>query len=617
MMLNIVKEKHSNYCVVISATATEAEQYAAEQLVGFIFQSLGVRLPTITDTNLCIDESKCYISIGDTKILEYCNFGVDYSTLNKEGFFIKSKGYLIVLSGANERAKIYAVYDFLEKFIGIRFLTAKATHIPKKSELTIQSPDIIEVPAFEQRDIFASVASDLDFCTKVRVSSAIHPKSEKKYGGSYHDMYIRGDAHSFHFLLPPDKYKEIHPEWYEGSNGKQLCLTNSELEKEMINVIIDLIKDRPNVEYLFVSLMDSASLCTCEKCSASHERTGAQAGTLVIFLNKVAREVNKWLMENRSGRKVIIESLAYDWTFPPPVIKKEDGSFEPSCPEVVPDENVLIKMAGIDIDYFHKLDDPNNKYNKRFFPYMQGWASLTKNLAVYDYACCFASYLYYYANFYMIAEYYKRYRDLGVKSILTQHNGMNGETDFQACLRTYLCGKLMWNPDLDTKSLIQEFCDLYFGEDIAPFILRTMRRFDDFYETMYFYGKGNNLTSPPYLQPVNIPAILLVDCIKILDEAEQILLKSNRMETEKAEVLQRIRSFKVTPEFMLFKGWDTYFPNDEEGKKKIAEQFFANAELCGIKYHMESWNVNIDLMKKQMAKGEKITFMTYNPIWNI
>lgn len=40
-----------------------------------------------------------------------------------------------------------------------------------------------------------------------------------------------GWSHSYFIILPPDKYAEMHPEWYT-EDRKALCFTNDELKQE-------------------------------------------------------------------------------------------------------------------------------------------------------------------------------------------------------------------------------------------------------------------------------------------------------------------------------------------------------------------------------------------------
>ena len=50
-----------------------------------------------------------------TALLEQADFDVDYSSMNIDGFIIRTVGNMIFINGANNRGTLYGVYDFLEK----------------------------------------------------------------------------------------------------------------------------------------------------------------------------------------------------------------------------------------------------------------------------------------------------------------------------------------------------------------------------------------------------------------------------------------------------------------------------------------------------------------------
>ena len=213
----VVQNGVSQYQIVIPNEYTAAERYAAEELTSFIEQAYNVKLQTIVDVNATPSENAKYISIGDTSILDWCNFGVDYSKLNVEGFFIKTKGDMIVMDGANQHGTLYAVYDFLEKFVGIRFLSPDCTYIPETNELYVHTLNIEESPYFEFRDVMgAGGYNDTSFATRKRISSCWRQTesiNDDKYGGGYGDYYVgSADGHSFHKCrqpITPNGMKEV------------------------------------------------------------------------------------------------------------------------------------------------------------------------------------------------------------------------------------------------------------------------------------------------------------------------------------------------------------------------------------------------------------------------
>lgn len=597
----IIQNGDALYQVVIPVTSTEAEVHAAEELVKYVQKSTGVSMSIITDDKAVLKDSSKYISIGATSVLDYCNFGVDYNTLNVEGFFIKTKGNLIVLDGANERATIYAVYDFLEKFVGVRFLTQDVEHIPAMDELYIYSLDITEVPYFSNRDIFASIG-DIDTFTKMRVSSGLFGLRGDAYGGSYNESYfMHNNGHSFHTILPPATYKAEHPEWYAGVDGKQICLTNDEVLEEMYKVITegpDGLLNNPKIEYIMVAQEDSSALCDCETCTASHELNGGESGTLVIFLNKLNRKIQEWIDENQPDRVVRLETFAYETTMKPPT-KTVDGEVVAYNDDVIVDDDITIKIAHVETNYFRPLNDENDTRNAKYLAQMQGWAAVANSLFIYDYTCDFSAYMYYYASIGSLAENYRTYKELGATKVLTQHNGTGENTLFQEHLKTYLISKLMWNPNRQVSDLINEFCTLYFGKDVAGYVVETMTLFESYYASKNFYGKINHLSDPDYSLPANISPVMLREAIALLDKAEVVVRTSNRSEEEKEEILTRIASFKVTPQYMLLNGYDTYYLDDEEGRLTLAQEFFDNCERINITYYREDRSETIYSLKAE------------------
>ena len=56
----------SRYSVVIAEDASECMEYAAQELVSFVYSSTSASLPVIRDSEATFDENNNYISIGKT-----------------------------------------------------------------------------------------------------------------------------------------------------------------------------------------------------------------------------------------------------------------------------------------------------------------------------------------------------------------------------------------------------------------------------------------------------------------------------------------------------------------------------------------------------------------------
>lgn len=174
------------------------------------------------------------------------------------------------------------------------------------------------VPDFETRMLgYYGTMSDEDFALKKRV------------------LYDHGNwglwAHSHFVILPPEKYDAEHPDWYS-ADKTQLCLTNEEMRKQFVENLWQIICEKPDAEYFMLGQEDDDTFCDCERCRASHEKYGGRSGTMMVFVNHVAEEIEKRIRaSSRPDRKVLLVTFAYCKTEQAPVLydeKSDDsGSF--------------------------------------------------------------------------------------------------------------------------------------------------------------------------------------------------------------------------------------------------------------------------------------------------
>ena len=127
--ITLIKNKKSDYKVVIGKDALRAEKYAAEELVYFLNESTGCELPIVTDENL--DENGKYLSVGNTKLLTAANLTPDYAELGDNGVSVYTRNGNVYMAGAAEYGTLFSVYRFL--YYQINFLPLLYLHIFLKS----------------------------------------------------------------------------------------------------------------------------------------------------------------------------------------------------------------------------------------------------------------------------------------------------------------------------------------------------------------------------------------------------------------------------------------------------------------------------------------------------
>lgn len=112
--------------------------------------------------------------------------------------------------------------------------------------------------------------------------------------------------------------------------------------------------------------------------------------------------------------------------------------------------------------------DPSSN-GAEFINNIKEWTAICDRVYIWDYAVNFANYLQPFPNFYQMAENIKFYKKCGIRGVLEQGNFSYGGGAAMDELKSYLIGRLLWNADCDTDSIIDEFLEGVYGKG-APYI---------------------------------------------------------------------------------------------------------------------------------------------------
>ena len=154
--------------IVVLAPASAVARFAARELKTYLDQATGADFPLRNARSGTVPA----IIIGNNPWLR--GWGIDTTTLPRDGFSLRRVGALIVIAGRDdptvdpernlasgywgqfyERGSIFAVYHFLERFLGIRFYFPGelGTVVPHHPELMIPAVMIDESPDFSIREM--------------------------------------------------------------------------------------------------------------------------------------------------------------------------------------------------------------------------------------------------------------------------------------------------------------------------------------------------------------------------------------------------------------------------------------------------------------------------------
>ena len=238
----IVKDGQSLYSIVISDNPSETEYFSASELRDFIESSIGVVLPIKSDKESSL--SNKIISIGNTALVS-SSIKKDIEKLGTDGFIMKTDDDDLFIVGENEAGTLYGTYDFIERFLGVRFLADDYTYIPSISELPLYNLNIADSPAVDRRYYMAGGATGDSsklaiFHARARLAS--NYGSNATYGSSTDWCIEAGMSHNICVdLVKPSEWEESHPEWFYSEHGlKDICWSNGLTDDAEVDNSMDL-----------------------------------------------------------------------------------------------------------------------------------------------------------------------------------------------------------------------------------------------------------------------------------------------------------------------------------------------------------------------------------------
>ncbi|MCD4681084.1 MAG: DUF4838 domain-containing protein, partial [Bacteroidales bacterium] len=438
--------------IVVDKEAIPSEKFAAEEFQSLFMQVTGFRLKIVNSTS---SKSK-NIFIGYSPHSRNTGATVDTKNLGKEGLRIKITQNNITIEGGRPRGTLYGVYEFAERYLGIRFLTNDYTYVPsKKNKIIIPSEEFTYKPCFVYRSVYYTEnMKNPEFSVRLRLNAF---EDREKYGGRCDMEFVN---HSFYYQLPVDSFKIEHPEYFAEVDGKrmleahgggpQLCVSNPDVIKILTNAVLDEIKDNPEKKNVSVSQNDNNYYCRCKNCEVINKRENSPMGSHLTMINQVADEVS------RKYPDVEVGTLAYQYTRKPP--KK-----------VIPNDNVMIQLCSIECDLLHSFQDKSNKMNKPFVKDLTRWVKISNNIWIWDYIVNFSCYGLPLPNLRSIGDRIKYYSESNIKGVFMQAN-YSGLSREMSDLRNYITAKCLWKPGSDSWELTKEFCHLYYQNSARPIL---------------------------------------------------------------------------------------------------------------------------------------------------
>ena len=441
----LFRDGKSDYKIVISASASTSEKTAAKELQQYIEQMSGCLLPITNDLNT----SSPRVIVGYNARLALLT-GTTEPAANDESFTYQTVGKDLLIWGGSQRGTMYGVFAFLERELGIHWLTPKCTVLPTHHSWKLRKLNHSEKPFLDFRYSNYFVASNVP-------QWSAHTRENMKWSpaiNEYGNIEAYWGAHTMGEFVTTKEFFGSHPEYFCLRDGKryggygQLCLSNPEVLEVCKTRLMQFMRRNPNYRIYSLSQNDNFLFCQCDKCKAIEDQYGGHSGLIVWFVNQVADAVKQEFPDKFVG------TFAYQYSRQPPT-------------GIKPRENVVIRLCSIECCFAHPLD-AGCPQNEKFMRDLKGWAELAPHLFIWDYIVDYAQYIAPWPNFQVLGPNIKVFGDNKAIGVFEEAQYQSAGAEFDE-LKAWVVNQLLWNPEQDVDSLVSIFVKGYYGK-AAPYV---------------------------------------------------------------------------------------------------------------------------------------------------
>lgn len=525
---------------------------AAQALSAALTEMTGAPFPCISDAEA---ESEQEIVIGGTS-----RTAPSFDATQSDGTYrIVTEGEKLFIQGTSDQAVTYGVYGFMEDDLGCVFINGSETFIPHSGTVKLAPIDRTETPAMQWRNVYAYETKQLDgWYEKLRLNGIEADPVDAEDGINEYAGWGTW-CHSYLRFVDPDEYFDEHPEYFAMKDGEriredpetgldtQLCLSNPEVLEIVKAKLAQLIAEHPERTYWDFSAMDNWNVqgCACDECRALDEAAGSGMGSLLPFLNELAK----------AFPDKIISTLAYQHTINPPTngLKAE--------------ENVVIKLCSMPGDQGSSYLQGATGGAAQFQQLVQSWHSVCDQIVIWDYVVDFEHLLLPFPNFAVQQENQQFYEENGVIGIFHQASREKG--DEFAEMRAWVLAQMMWKgADTDVNELLAKYIAAAYGDaapELAEYVNALAANFHAEQEPLGLYDNPS-AHKKGYLSKSAIAAY------------QDIFARAEEKVATNPVLLARVQKAKIPVLYAKM----TENSTDKSGKMDAAEEFYRLCEVNGI-----------------------------------
>lgn len=498
----LVQEGASSAVIVIASNAGQSLATAAQTLQRYLETSTGARLPIVKHSG-----GNPAIHIGRTD--EVGQMGVSIEGLDEDGFLLEGRdGDQFVILGGSDWGTEFGVYEFLERYLGVRWLLpgADGEVVPVHRDLVIPGATVRQNPVYHlSRTISGALTGEKDGIEWARLNRIRFGRLAR--------------AHNLNRLLPVSRFGKTNPEFYPTLKGKHFLPPNDVNHQWQPNFsapgIVDAaageidryFKENPTETSYSLSTNDTANF---DESPASLARRIGKKNHLGF--EDTSNDYFPWA--NAVVEKVLQKhpdrwfgAYAYRETLEPPT----HGTLNPRLVPHITYERL-------------KWSDPQQRAADQELT--KRWSKVAPTLGWYDYVYGIP-YLLPRVWFHLMGDYLKWGAEHHVRSFHGDYlPNWSGEGP-----KVWLMAKLLWNPDQDVDALLDDWYLHAVGPAAAPKLKAHFALWEKFWteeirQSNWYKMEGGDgalymkFSDPGYLSAV--PQAHLQESTRLLDEVEAL-----------------------------------------------------------------------------------------------
>jgi hypothetical protein len=443
---------HAGYTGVIEASVGADEKAKAAILAEYFGKVTGQKPAIVNESD--VPTGKIKIHVGMTCYVKKNVTGL--SELIDDAFIIDTtNGQNIILAGATSWGTEFAVYEFLERYLDIRWLLPgpDGEDVPKAKTIAIQAERITQTPTFFSRLYSGIIRGDqMKWARRNRMHGQIN----------FH--------HNFVNLFPLKKYGKKHPEFYPEKDGKRvvpeigdirwnICFSSQGVIDEAVKNICEYFKANPAAKSYSLGMNDSSLQCECAKCIAcdAGKKTFLNENHLSDRYFKWANAVVERVLEKYPDK--YFGMLAYHQFIEPPT-------------KIKINEHIVPYFT---YDRYRWVKDSAARQTD--IKFTAEWAKAAPNLGWYDYFYG-TPYAAPRVHFHKMAECYRFARDNNVSAMYGEAYPNFGEGP-----KLWLALKMQWDVDADVDVLLDDWYRRCVGEKAAGYLKEYFTMWEDIWAT--------------------------------------------------------------------------------------------------------------------------------------